>query len=425
MPHGKAPSLTVAYCTSPRWLGGGCKAVRHSFSLAVWRSQLSKAAVISSLLLVLASPFDAAADTPAKLLRVGPERAVKTIATAAQLAVNGGIIEVDAGDYVGDVAVWTRDDLTLRAVGGRVRLIAGGTAAEGKAIWVVRAKNMSVEGFDFRGARVPSRNGAGIRLDRGSLRVRDCTFIDNEMGLLTNNDPDTVLEIENSEFAHNGRPDGHNHQLYAGAIARLSVTGSYFHHGATGHLLKSRAAVNHILYNRLSDEAGGSASYELEFPNGGQVYVIGNLIQQGPQTGNRHVIAFGAEGYKRSVNELYLVHNTLIDGLATGGVFVRRAAGATVRAVNNLLVGAGRLAATGGDYRNNVHLDAADFAQATLEDYRWGPDAPVAGGVVDPGHAHDLSLQPTHEYVHPRSTRVLAGPPRRPGAFQAPTALTR
>ena len=54
-----------------------------------------------------------------------------------------------------------------------------------------------------------------------------------------------------------------------GPFAVLKVTGSYFHHAKSGHLLKSRAAKNLIFYNRLTDEIGGTASYELEFPNGG------------------------------------------------------------------------------------------------------------------------------------------------------------
>jgi hypothetical protein len=81
------------------------------------------------------------------------------------------------------------------------------------------------------------------------------------------------------------------------------VTGSYFHHADVGHLLKSRAARSHILYNRLTDETGGRASYELEFPNGGLAYVVGNVIEQAATTENETIISFGAEGY-RPRNEL-------------------------------------------------------------------------------------------------------------------------
>lgn len=290
-----------------------------------------------------------------QVIQVGPQRTIKTIAAAAILARPGAIINVDSGDHIADVAVWQHNNVTVRAVGGRVRLLAKGAAAEGKAIWVVRAKGMRVEGFDFEGAAVPDRNGAGIRLETGSLLVRNCRFFHNEMGLLTNNDPHTILEIENSEFAHNQRPDGHNHNLYVGTIARLSVTGSYFHHAHIGHLLKSRAAVNHIVNNRLLDEIGGTASYELEFPNGGMAYVVGNTIAQSTTTQNAHLISFGAEGYKWPRNEIYLASNTLVNRLPRSGVFLRVAPGAdAVHAIDNLLIGWGALESAGpGNYQNN------------------------------------------------------------------------
>ena len=353
-------------------------------------------------------------------LRVGASRPVKTIAQAARLARAGTTIEVDAGEYPADVAVWEHNQVRVRAQGGRVKLTAQGAAAEGKGIWVVRASGMVVEGFDFQGAAVPSRNGAGIRLESGSLLVRDCSFMHNEMGLLTNNDPATVLEVENSEFAYNRRPDGHNHNLYVGQIARLSVTGSYFHHARIGHLLKSRAALNQIFYNRLTDEAGGTASYELEFPNGGVAYVVGNLIQQNIETDNPQLISFGAEGYAWPRNEIYLVNNTLVNPLPQGGVFLKVAAGADViRAVNNLLVGQGTLESAGpGDYRSNYTVAPSDFAQAAGYDFRLKSSSRAAGKAVDPGFANGQRLQPQREYEHPRTTQPVVGPTHNPGATQ-------
>ena len=303
--------------------------------LGLWLSMVVCGAICLPGLLPVPASAEDIRTTP-QVIQVGPARAITTIAAAAKLARAGALIEVDSGEYSGDVAVWTQDSLTLRAIGGRVKLRAAGAAAEAKAIWVVRANGMLVEGFDFEGAVVPDRNGAGIRLEKGSLRIRDCRFMYNEMGLLTSNDPSTTLDVENSEFAFNQRPDDHNHNLYVGRIARLTVTGSYFHHASIGHLLKSRAAINQIYYNRLTDEPGGSASYELEFPDGGVAYVVGNLIEQGARTGNPTLISFGAEGYKWPRNEIYLVNNTLVNNLPRGGVFLRVAQGAnTIRAINN------------------------------------------------------------------------------------------
>jgi len=378
----------------------------------------------------------------AVVLQVGPTRKVASLAVASVLAKSGDTVEVDAGTYAADVAIWSQSNLTVRAVGGRVRLMALGAAAEGKGIWVVRGGAMAVQGFDFVGAKVADKNGAGIRFEKGQLSIKDCTFTDNENGILTSGDKDAELLIENSEFGNNGFGDGYSHNLYVGAIKKLTVTGSYFHHAKVGHLLKSRAAENHIFYNRLTDETGGRASYELEFPNGGLAYVVGNHIQQGSQTENPTLISFGAEGYKWPHNELYLVSNVLADDRPSNGKWlaVRTDPGAkpvnlVVKALNNVLVGTGDLGAgmtppqvagNGGavgmggaagtgdvagtrpfvlDIRNNINVDWDVFVQASRQDYRLKNPALPLLTPLPPGTANGVDLTPKREYLHPRQTR--------------------
>jgi len=357
----------------------------------------------------------------ADTVHVGPQHTIKSIAVAAATARDGDVFEVEAGDYRGDVAVWTKDNITVRAVGGRVRLFADGMAAEGKGIWVLRGGRMTVDGFDFAGASVADKNGAGIRLESGHLTVQNCSFINNQNGILTSNNPKVELDIFNSEFGYNGHGDGQSHNLYVGQIARLTVTGSYFHHAKVGHLIKSRAAVNNIRYNRLTDEVGGRASYELEFAAGGVAYVVGNIIQQSSQTENPHLISYAAEGYKWPKNALYLVNNTLVDNRPNNGVFLRVKPGdVTVKAVNNLLVGKGNLDSAGpGEYTNNFNVDWDQFELAAREDYRLSPKSKLLGKAIDAGQANGQSLMPDSEYVHPRKTMPLKGQARHPGALQS------
>ena len=89
--------------------------------------------------------------------------------------------------------------------------------------------------------------------------VNRCRFIDNEMGLLTGNIADAELTVRDCEF---GEAPRHSvalpHLLYAGSIARLTVTGSRFSGGRRGHLLKSRAREHHIRYNHLVDGEGAA-----------------------------------------------------------------------------------------------------------------------------------------------------------------------
>ncbi|PIY04285.1 MAG: hypothetical protein COZ20_05980 [Gallionellales bacterium CG_4_10_14_3_um_filter_54_96] len=346
------------------------------------------------------------------LVRVGPDQAIKSIRLAARLAKDGDTVEIQAGNYHGDVATWSQRKLTIRGVGGNARIFADGQSAEGKAIWVIRDGKFIVENIDFIGTRVSDHNGAGIRFEKGNLHIRNCLFYGNENGLLATGG-DAELTIEGSEFAYNGGGDGQSHNLYVGAIKSLNVTGSYFHHANVGHLLKSRAAYNFIAYNRLTDETG-HASYELEFPNGGIAYVIGNIIQQSRFTENSTLISYGAEKYPWSDNRLYLSSNSLINDLPYGGSFLRVYQGAQqVVSMNNQLIGV-------GEYHtpdilttfNDIHEDWDDFYGVHDGEHD------VIFRSLPPGLADGIDLVPQYEYLHPRQVRKLVTPPVVTGAIQ-------
>ena len=213
---------------------------------------------------------------------------------------------------------------------------------------VVRG-DVVIENLEFRGARVPAGNGAGIRFESGRLVLRRCRFFDNEMGILTANQADMELHVIGCEFGAAPRHEGLlHHLLYVGAIGTLRVAGSRFSQGWRGHLLKSRARHNHVLYNQLDDRPGGEASYELEFPNGGHNVVVGNLIAQSAHTQNAELLSMGAEARDGMAGSLILERNTLVNEAGPEARFVHvwaeRLAGATpVTMAHNLFVGPGQL----------------------------------------------------------------------------------
>ncbi|SMP56967.1 Right handed beta helix region [Noviherbaspirillum suwonense] len=408
------------------------------------------------LLLAALLALAAGAGLAGEIIQVGGKSQVRTIAEAAALAGNGDTVVIAPGDYYGDVAVWKQDQLTIRAgAGGRVRLIAAGSHVQGKGTWVIGGGRITVEDIDFRGARTPRRNGAAIVLESGHLVVRRCSFRDNENGLLAT-DGDGVLEIENSEFGENGDGSGSTHQLNVGSIRSLKVTGSYVHQARKGSLLRSRAAENHIFYNRLTDEVGGESSLELDFPNGGLAYLVGNIIEQSATTGNPAIISFGAEGYASPASALYLASNTIIDDRPTNGVMLRVQPGVQqVQAINNLVVGSAKLEggeikdwrdkvkdlaravysqdrsaprpgpAIKGSFVNNINVDWTVLALPMRYDYRLLSGSDIEAKFVAPDDVNGVSLTPKFEYVHPAATRPLAAKPGVQGALQTMAAARR
>ena len=112
-----------------------------------------------------------------RVLRVGPNRDLRLPSEAAKIAKPQDIIEIDAGVYVGDVAMWNTSDIKIRGVGGRAILDAGNRSMANKAIWVVRGNNVFIENIGFKNCKVRDRNGAGIRVEGDNLSVRNSLFL--------------------------------------------------------------------------------------------------------------------------------------------------------------------------------------------------------------------------------------------------------
>ncbi len=363
-----------------------------------------------------------------KTIPVGPTEVVKTIAQAVHLAQDDDIIEVASGNYFGDVAVWKQNRLTIRGVGMRPVVVANGKDAQGKAIWVLQKGDFTIENLEFRGARVADGNGAAIRLQGGRLRVVNCAFFDNQMGILTHDGPTTQLIIETSEFGQAPAQDAPlPHLLYAGKIDLLRVVGSHFHGGYRGHLLKSRARVSDIRYSFLVDGPGGKASYEAEFPNGGDVTLVGNVVGQSITTENPTVIAYGAEGPPWPINRLRMVHNTLYsEGLRPAWFLhlfrehFRTAPEVMTR--NNLIIGAGAFTlGIDGQHDGNFFAPATVLGDPGALDFSIARDSWLRGMVHalpdDPDHLRPRLEQRSPGQLTPIAVRATWVP----GAVQATT----
>jgi len=351
-------------------------------------------------------------------LQVGPGKKFDKPSAAIAVAKDGDTIEIDAaGKYDGDVGAITANNLTIRGVGeGRAKIPAAGKHIWGQAIWAIKGKNTTVENIEFSGCRVPDGNGAGIRQYGENLTLRNCKFHDCQDSLMTNNNtPESEILIEHCEFSYcslSEKPGTHN--LYIGFVKKLTYRYNYSHHAKYSNLVKSRAAENHIMYNRITDDADGTGSYELDLCNGGKCYVVGNILHKAANAQNDMFINFGTEGVKYQGSELYVVNNTVVSDYRNGEV---EASLVRVMGVapdfklvirNNIVLGV-----PGKQFKvklsnwpkaviegNFTEGDPLFFNRAAF-DFRLQKGSPCIGKGADPGKAGELSLKPEFQYAHP------------------------
>jgi hypothetical protein len=384
------------------------------------RSALSAAALLTLAFSAVAS---------AATLSVGPGKAFSTPCRAFAAAANGDVIEIDAsGSYNGDVCGIYPSNLTIRGVNGRPKINANGANSMGKGTWVVSGTGTVIENVEMYGARVADQNGAAIRLDGRDLTLRGSYLHDNENGILTSNDGVSNIVIENSEFDSNGYGDGYSHNLYIGHVNSLIFRNSYSHDARVGHNLKSRANVNTITYSRFSSSTQ-QPSYEIDLPNAGSAYIVGNVIQQPAANQNPTLLAYGEEGASNSGTDLYVVNNTFLNDDSSRGTFIMVGSGVATPVLmqNNIFVGTGTVNTQASAIdRTNYRTLSPSFVDRANFDLHPASGSPVINAGSAAGTtASGLSLLATSQYKH------VAGSETRPvngtidiGAYEASLTST-
>ena len=356
---------------------------------------------------------------PGNILQVGAGRPFATLSAASAAASNGSVIEIDAGIYDDDVTVWRQNNVVIRGVGGGrahirgTRLISffpGDDSNNGMGLMVTRGDSIRVENMEFSLARVLGGNGAGIRVQGRDLTVCNSYFHDNENGMFGRAD---TLVVEYSEFNHNGLTAlGDNHNIDVDDGELFIFRHNYSHHVEIGHLVRTRARENHILYNRLMDETTGTSGLNIDVPDGGLTFIIGNLLQQGSGTADGMMMAYASENLRRGNHELYLANNTFVNEAGFGDFVQFDDDADLVSTINNLFVGSGAQPSGGiVETSTNLETNAPGLVNQPGFDYQLTATSPARDAGTVPGTARDVSLNPVYQYRHTanREGRVIEG----------------
>ncbi|HNF15561.1 MAG TPA: hypothetical protein PK453_17990, partial [Leptospiraceae bacterium] len=254
----------------------------------------------------------------ADTISVGPKEKHRKIEDALNSARDGDTVLIQAGTYTESFTVSKK----LKLIGkGSVHITAPKAIPNQKAIIVSRA-DLTLENIELSGARVPDKNGAGIRQEKGNLTLIGCRVHNNENGILSGAVQDAELTVRKSEFYLNGHGDGYSHGIYAGKIKKLTVEDSYFHDTKVGHHIKSRAFSTEITGSTL-DDGSGDASYNIDIPNGGNAVIRNNKVIQGEKNQNQTMLSYGAEGNLHSPSSILIEKNFFENHLKKGSIAVK------------------------------------------------------------------------------------------------------
>jgi len=357
-----------------------------------------------------------AAPASAATRSVGTGKTYATPCKAFAAATAGDLIEIQAGTYTGDVCTISQSKLTIRGVNGRPKIAAGGKSAGGKAIWVVGGSDITIDNVEMYGAAVADKNGAALRLEGTNFTLRNSFLHDNENGILSGVNTASTIILENNEFGHNGRGDGYTHNVYIGKAGKLTFRYNFSHDANVGHNLKTRALYNTIAYNRFSSlragetgsTAAGKPSYEIDVPNGGTTFIIGNVIMQPVGGNNPNIVAYGEEGVSGYASDLYVVNNTFINDESSRGYFVMVGSGVKTPAklINNLFSGFGPMSTQASSIKTaNYQALSVGFVNRAAYDLRPLVTPLIVNAGARPGYSSGgASLNAAASYKHTASS---------------------
>ncbi|MGK2287003.1 hypothetical protein [Pedomonas sp. V897] len=298
---------------------------------------MPRLACLAACLLLLASSLPLAAATQwGRPMMVGPGETYVSLADAARAARPGTTVRLTPGIYR-ECAVWTAHHLTIQAEPNTARV--EGPLCEGRAQFILRGNDITIDGVDFAGARGTDATAAAVRIEGRSATVRRATFRANSRGVLAVPRAGSIVRIENTSF-EGGAPGPAPVQVEALGIARLSIDAAHFLAPQGGVAVRSAARTTEITSSTIED--GSAASRLLVEIAGANAVVRGNRFRKTmarPGAATTAIILTTPRDAQPG-QQVFIVNNSIRNDTAASLTFVRNLGPAPAQVMGNVFSGA-------------------------------------------------------------------------------------
>ncbi|MGJ8682415.1 hypothetical protein, partial [Paraglaciecola sp.] len=214
----------------------------------------------------------------------------KSLSAAKNAIRRGSQIYLFEGVF--DQGIYLHQD-NLEIIGEK-GVVFDGAVTDEKGALVLTGDNILVENIECRNIKVPDLNGACIRFEGTNLTVRDLYVHDSQSGVMTS-DKAGVVKIVSSRFERLGgkaKGDGYAHALYIKADELLIHSSKILSTKGEGTGVKSRSK-KVVITNSVLASLDGKDSRLVDMANYGELIITNSILQQGENTTNSQLIAYG------------------------------------------------------------------------------------------------------------------------------------
>ncbi len=226
---------------------------------------------------------------------------------------------------------------------GEKNVIFDDAAVHGKAALVLAGNNVLVESIECRNIYVNDLNGACIRFEGKNLTVRDLYAHDSQSGIMTSYNYDGFLHIEFSKFENLGGKAtgrGYAHAIYANVGEFVFSYSQVLSTGKEGSGLKSRSRKT-VIKNSILASRDAKDSRLIDVANYGELIIKDSILQQGDNSSNSQLIAYGLEKRKNKfeINRIKITNNLFLLDRKQANVIIAYKQANTVEIYDNTMIG--------------------------------------------------------------------------------------